>query len=487
MQNSSVAVIEQAIPSPTATQLTLSKAFSKNMVLQREENCRIWGFSTDPDGSVVTAEINGVKGSGVVEDGRWEVMLPPMEANTTPGNLIVRGAGDCYQVVTNVLIGDVWFTNGQSNMDYNMEIVKNWETEKSKIKSSDHIRYFYQNKYALYRDAECRNRKYPEYIENEREDVLEMIGWQPMSSINTSAMSAIGYYFAKAIIDATENQIPIGIVMVSSGGSTLNQLTPANVNLKYGFTSDKNDSSYIYNNFMAPFEPMAMKGMLFYQGESDSYYLEGGDRSQIDTYAQRVADYVAELRKRCGNTKNKNFPFYFVQLASHPDYDHFHIRELRVAQHRSAALIPNSAVITAMDLGVSQEDLEAGADWMHPWDKAPLAERLASVALKELYGREGERCPIAVDCAFNGNDAIVTFTDVGSGLKTADGGALKGFEVYDGENWTAAQAVIESKNTVRVKGAKEGVRYGYFDMAPLTRANLINSRDYACGTFFYEK
>lgn len=133
MQNSSVAAIEQAVPSPTATQLTLSKAFSKNMVLQREENCRIWGFSTDPDGAVVTAEINGVKGSGVVEDGRWEVMLPPMEANTTPGNLIVRGAGDCCQVVTNVLIGDVWFTNGQSNMDYNMEIVKNWETENPRL------------------------------------------------------------------------------------------------------------------------------------------------------------------------------------------------------------------------------------------------------------------------------------------------------------------------------------------------------------------
>lgn len=132
----------------------------------------------------------------------------------------------------------------------------------------------------------------------------------------------------------------------------------------------------IYNFLIAPFTNMAIRGMVFYQGESDETWYE--------VYPEKLRVFVAALRENF----NCDFAFYNVQLSSHGTLQEAwpNLPGLRAAQTEAYYMLPHSYLICSMDVGWRAENPEE--DPAHPYDKWTIAKRLAAVALCQEYGLE---------------------------------------------------------------------------------------------------
>lgn len=465
--------------------LQLSELYSDNMVLQRDCVLKISGRA-DANEKVTVTIGKQKQNAQTASDGRWSVALQPLQAGG-PYTLTVatRKQSLTYK---NVLAGEVWLCSGQSNMEF---MLRNATTGKRDmpLAQNDDIRLF---------DKKAR------WATNAVEwngSVLDSLNqlqyykdtqWSVCSPATSGSFSAVAYYFGKMLQDSLK--VPVGLICNAVGGSpaeawidrsTLEFQFPAILRnwkqndfiqdwargraaLNVKKSTDKNqrhpyEPCYLFESGIRPLEQFPIKGVIWYQGESNAHNREAHEKL--------FKLLVESWRKNWGD---ENLPFYYVQLSSidRPSWTWF-----RDSQRRMMSEIPNTGMAVSSDVGDSLD--------VHPRLKQPVGERLARWALNKTYGKSQvvPSGPSYQKVEFREGAAYLSF-DCGDGMHASDGQPLRTFEIAETEGiyYPATAEVVGNRIKVISKKVKNPrhVRYGW---QPFTRANLVNSAGLPASTF----
>jgi sialate O-acetylesterase len=229
--------------------------------------------------------------------------------------------------------------------------------------------------------------------------------------------------------------------------------------------------SLLYNAMVNPLVPYAFQGVLWYQGEANVW---------------RAAEYKKSFPLMINDWRTKfkqgNFPFYFVQLTTFDEFGGNSQKgsrwaELREAQSETLKL-PNTGMAVTTDIGNAKD--------IHPTNKQDVGLRLAAIALNNLYNKKQVHSgPTFKSQEIKGNEIILTFDNLGSGLATPNNAALKGFEIAGANKvFHAAKAIIKD-NKIMVSSDKVqnpvAVHYGWADDD--TEINLFNKEKFPASPF----
>jgi sialate O-acetylesterase len=450
-----------ALCAPAYADVTLPPIFSDSAVLQREINVPIWGW--DNPGQEVTVTLGAQsKSAKADEKGYWIVKLDPMKAGG-PFRLTVKGSSTAE--CNDILIGDVWFCSGQSNMAYEMKAASSYKAE---LASADRptLRQFKVPAYTTY----IPSPKPP--LDPAKADPQ----WTLCSAQTLAGFSAVSFHFAKDI-QANQN-VPVGIINSSWGGTiiqawtsrptlqkipNLHSVTAQQVKNQLAQLANPqsapttqpakpippNTASVLYNGMVAPIAPYAIRGAVWYQGESNS--------NQYQEYQSYLTSLIKDWRATWGQG---DFPFLVVQL---PNYKKDFWPQMREAQAQAVQETPNADMAVTIDLG--------NPLGIHPNNKKDVGARLALAALQSVYGQKIlGHSPTLDNMKIQGDKVILTFTNAPSGLVTKDGQPPKLFEIAGDEpNYLPANAVI-SGNSITLTHpdlkSPKAVRFAWSSEAP---------------------
>lgn len=447
--------------------------FGHNMVLQQQMRVPVWGWAAS--NAPVTVKFAGqTRTTRADADGKWLVKLGKLKATFEPQTLVIE-AGET-KTFTNILVGEVWLASGQSNM------------EKPIGKKSGQRPTFNA-------EAELAAATYPNLrlfkIEKElaaapRADLGKYQGWAECSgdSLDTISFSAAAYFFGQMI--HTNLNVPVGLIESSWGGTRIEPWTPP-----VGFRlipslatfanqaepgTNKLSSSRptaIYNAMIAPVAGYAIRGALWYQGESNLN--DTNPATGYQHYHEKMQALVGGWRKVWGEG---DFPFYFVQIAPFKYFTGKTVRaqsaemlpEFWTVQSRAARQIKNCGMVVTTDLVDDLNDI-------HPRNKKDVGRRLALLALDETYDREVEsEGPVFEKVKFTKGKAILKFDEAEGGLKSSDGQPLTWFTIAGADGkFVPAEAKIVGEDTIEVSAAgvlePKAVRFAWHETA---MPNLVN-------------
>jgi sialate O-acetylesterase len=435
-----------AVASRAQADVKLASVFSDNMVLQRDQRLPIWG--TADAGLNVEVGIGDKRANAVSDtNGNWRVVLDAMPASTNPLTLKVSAA-DKQVSLSNILVGDVWLCSGQSNMQLPLREVFGGEEFAKAHGNSSHIRLLMVPK---------------QFTEQPR---TEQAGkWTVCTPKVAEDFTAVGFTFAALLAQTTKlNGVPIGVIDSSFGGTTVEGWIPKEDLARFDAKDIRNSlfggPSQHYNPMIAPLVPMAIKGVLWYQGESNA------DHS--GSYAALLSTMIESWRKRF---ENPQLPFITVQLPSYNAKlgDNF-FSWVREAQSKVAASATNVGLVVTYDTN-------DGAD-LHPKEKIPIGQRAARAAQQMVYGEELLVAgPVFQSASIDGSKVVVTFDTKGDGLATKDQSALvRGFMLAGTDGiYRFAEGAIEGDNAVVISANRvpspKTVRFAW---AGAPDANLTN-------------
>jgi sialate O-acetylesterase len=469
----------------------LPDVLGDSMVLQQNQKVPIWGTADAGETIVVTFQKQKLT-VAADEKGKWRVDLKPLKADFTPQTLSVEGINKIE--LRNILVGEVWLVAGQSNMQRLLRETDNGDTAQAAAVHPN-IRLF-----NVSRDVAFKRKQ------------GKLGEWQPTTPESIKEFSAAGYYFG---VDLQKNlNVPIGLINSSYGGSQAEAWTPvdylnANPDLKitvertkiweaerpkvkadyaeaiknWREETDKQKAagakpspspgvpdalrdyriaSSIYDGMIEPLMPLAIRGAIWYQGESNE--------ARAEQYNILLPIMIRAWRERWGAG---NFPFGIIQLPNYRKPQNEPVDEawsfIREAQRRTALNTPNTGLIVTIDIGEAND--------IHPKNKLDVGKRMARWVLKDVYGRKLTNSPMLKKIEVNGSKIILTFDDVGTGLKIRDGDKLDEFAIAGADKkfyW--ADAKIVGKNKVEVAAANVpkplAARYA-FNNNP-KHANLTN-------------
>lgn len=462
----------------SGSELEIAKVFADHAVLQRGVPVTVWG--TAKPGVDVTVDFAGQKNVTTADaDGSWKLEITPLKAHAT-GTQMTVVAGEQRLEIRDVLVGEVWYASGQSNMQMTLASCA------KRVRSIGDI--VADPKRRLIRTLRLGN---PD-TETPLSDLPDAVEWQDDTPVNRQNQSAAAFFFARELHD--ELQVPIGIIEGSWGGKPIEGFIP-----KSGFKRDPVLTSIlelseaneldklqqieggviirntagrpgrIFNARVASVAPYAVKGFLWYQGESNA-----GKGEDPRHYYEKTRALVAGWR----NVWNKpGLPFYFVQL---PAFNDTAVGWIRLREEQRLSLqIPRTGMAVTIDLRDSD---------IHPANKVDVGKRLARWALAKSYARPvAFSGPLFLSAEIEVDQIRVNFEYVGEGLMIAGkeglnapveqkDSALAHFELSDGTGqWYPAEAQIDG-TTVVVKSLDVrkpiGVRYAC-QGAP-EHANLYN-------------
>jgi sialate O-acetylesterase len=435
--------------------LTVASILGDNMVLQRNTEVKIWG-NTDPNQKVtVKADWNNVKVNVTSdEQGKWLVKVKTTEAGG-PYSISISSGKDKV-LIKNILLGEVWLCSGQSNMEMP---VAGW-SDMPTIGSNDFIL-----------DADNTNIRLFTLKKASMETPQDTCvgNWAVASSATVAPFTAVGYLFAKQL--QRKLNVPVGVISSNWGGSrveawmnkeTIAKFPEALKQTTQEKTSPNHKASRLYNGMIAPITNFAIKGVLWYQGESNkgNYY----------DYAALQASMVANWRTDFGVGE---FPFYFVQIApySYGKSKGFDSALQRDEQLKSMSLIPNSGMISTLDIG---EEFN-----IHPAQKETVAKRLAYWAFAKTYDVKNiiYKSPTFKSLTIKDSIVTISFNDAENGLSTF-GKEVECFEVAGQDSVFYPAKMSITKKQVRVTSpqvkAPVAVRYGFSNF-PKTEGYLYNT------------
>lgn len=461
--------------------LELPQCISSRMILQREVSVPIWGWGTAGDTVEVEWAIRDqvLTDSAIVDSlGRWKLYLSAQSACAEPSTMSIRVLGTTLQQnLTDILVGDVWMAGGQSNMEKRMDHLTEYAQYMAKAKDYPLIRYCRTAYNALPRES----------------DHSKGNPWFVCDSANLSQASAVAYVFAREVQDMTD--IPIGILGAYRGGTELETWMSRtklenDPDLAFAYsrmdgadsTAASNYPTINYNGQVAPITPYAIRGFIFYQGESNV--------KRAPEYRFMQTKLIEDWREHWGLGE---LPFYFVQLfnvgpTSNGLYEEINWADLREQQALVAHdnLLPNTGMAVIIETN-EQAKNTTESERMHPHTKKPVGERLAWLALNHTYGLDVAADAPAMKYHYTVADTMyIVFRDVEDGLAIRrDSAVLAGFIIADTtRNFVGAQARIINDSTVAVFAADVhtpcAVRYAW---AKDPVCNLINSAGLPAGPF----
>ncbi|MBQ2923207.1 MAG: polysaccharide deacetylase family protein [Tyzzerella sp.] len=377
---SSMVVVPAFVPEDT---IFLNDMFRDNMVIQRNTPIVINGTCTE--GDKVTVAFSEAEETVDVENGAWSITLPAMVANAEPQTMKISN-GSQTKEIKNVLIGDVWLCSGQSNMDWKIGSLAGTYLEPYQtIKNNSQVRYFLVPR--------VRNQTPQEHFDGE-------VSWSVPNATEMLNYSAYAFSFASCVQEATG--IPIGVVDASYGGSSI-QHWMSEAALKAAGTS-YNES--FYNAMIHPMDGFAIKGILWYQGESNI--------QQSVSYTRLFEAYANDYRKIFGND---NLPIITTQLPRYSDSNNSYPKwsQFRLEQWRIAEDMDNVEIVCGIDLGTPNTNI-------HPSDKFKFGVRASQLTLNKVYEQDvpGTSAYPKEVCATD-NGWKILFDNAESGLEILDG------------------------------------------------------------------
>ena len=498
----------------------VNNIFADNMVLQQEMKVPVWG--TAAPGEKVTIDFNGQSVNTTANaDGSWKVELPAMKASTDPKILTIKGNNS--REIKNVLVGDVWFCSGQSNMGFTLDKDTLASTE---IPNSANpmLRMLLADWQSV--DTALETIRYSDKKKGEI--------WLEAAPDTSGNCSAVAYWFGKELQKSTG--IPIGLIRSAKGGSPIEawmskevltscdggkedwakyeeavkvfpeKMAAYEIQLKewqdksqaaspdekkalkkpnppFG-PNDPNHPCGLFYGSVKPYTPFAIKGVIWYQGESNAC----SPMINAINYRGLFAALINSWRKEWGQ---ENMPFLFVELAPYrpmnPNTEDTTWSRVRDAQFKALSL-PNTGMSVILDSG-NEKDI-------HPQDKKPVGERLAQWAKAKVYGMDVVPSgPIYEKMEVQGDKIVVTFKHAGKGLEAKDltliGGhqlskdKLQGFSICgEDKKFVWADAQITGPNQVTLSNAEVkapvAARYAW-SCFPL--CNLFNKNGFPAAAF----
>lgn len=457
--------------------VTPSTMFGDGMVLQREMEVPVWGDAAP--GEEVTVQFAGqTKSTKADANGKWMVRLDALQASEQGAALTIAGKNSV--TFTDVLVGEVWVCSGQSNMQMGYRGIP--ELEKLLPGASQKpIRHY---------------------------AVTTLVAFDPLENCvgawsTQPASSAVAFGFSYHLHE--QLQVPVAVIQTCWGSSSIEGWMPIDLTEKLPHfatamqqfeTNDRgrvekllvdakqhpqgaprawarDDNIYLrtrpnilYNAMLHPVAPFAARGMVWYQGESNS--------GKPDLYAKSLPVWVKRLREQWGRD---DFHFLAVMLPGFGRITSGENRDVEFPDNSSWAWFREAQmkVLELSNTGVSNSIDLGDAKNIHPRDKAPIGQRLALLASRDVnqvdVATEGPRFK---DMVINGADVTVSLQNA-DGLKTTDGTAPAQFWMA-GENqqWFRATATIKGQSVVlRAEGLEQpvAVRYAF---AGFPAVNLVN-------------
>jgi sialate O-acetylesterase len=484
--------------SPTAwADVRLPAVISDHMVLQQETAAPIWGWADN--GEEVTITIAGQsKSAKTGADGKWMIKLDKLTTGG-PHELVVKGKNTLK--IADVLVGEVWLGSGQSNMAMTVSRAKDYEAEQAAANLPS-IRMFRESSSAATEPQEGGSGK-----------------WEVCSPDTVGNFSATAYFFGRELHKMLK--LPVGLINSSVGGTPIEAWTSMSaqkdlVELKPLFARWDNDTATfdlakaktqyekqmvewraaakkardegkqpprapfppvpprknshhpaaLFNGKIAPLVPYAIRGAIWYQGESNANAARQG--AGAENYGLQLRTLIADWRGRWGQG---DFPFAWVQLPLFHKAQAEPVEETGWTTVREQMLktlkVPNTGMAITLDLGDAND--------IHPKDKQGVGRRLAMWALAKVYNQKNivPSGPLLDGYEIDGEAVVLSFR-YAAGLR-ANGEELKGFAIAGADQkWLAAKARIDGDQVIvwhpEVKQPK-AVRYAWADNPD---ANLIN-------------
>lgn len=462
-------------------EIKLAGVFSDHMVLQQDKKVPIWGTAEAGAMVTVTASWEDTISTTADSEGQWKTFLTTPKAGTNSYQLVVTSNGDSV-TLKDVVAGEVWFCAGQSNMRFQLSRSKGIKQDIA-LANNSQIRLFQSAK----------------------------SGWQTSSYEMAKDFSAVGFYFGLSICQ--KMNVPVGLIQSAVGGSPAEAWVPLETlqnepalqvvldrwdqwqsdydshdkqaydaaikewedkgKIKkekplmprsvYSIKRYHHQRGILFKDNVKPFIPFAIKGVIWYQGESNMEW--------PSEYEALFSSLITSWRTAWGQGA---FPFYYVQIPPYeypPEYGidrALGVPILREGQNRLQRL-GNTGMACAMDVGDPTN--------VHPNQKKPVGLRLARMALNKTYGfAEIEYVgPTFKQCAVSGQHVVVEFDHAGNGLVSREGPA-KWFELA-GADGVYYPATAELKGTQAILSCDQvskpiKLRYAWLAVAV---TNLYNS------------
>ncbi|MEM9283281.1 MAG: sialate O-acetylesterase [Verrucomicrobiota bacterium] len=432
----------------------LHPLFSDHAVLQQGLPVPVWGKGVP--GAKVEIEFAGQQVIGEVADsGRWQVVLESLAANLEPQALVAT-SGETILTVNGVLVGEVWIGSGQSNMGQSVSrtLAADSIPERLEAGELDKVRLF----------------KVPVEGSDDRLESVDAT-WQLPSESSILSFSATAFYFAAKL--SADRSVPVGIIQSANGGtnafSWINRETfsvapegevireywdgiveahpeafaawekryakwkkqaaelrkekkkvPRAPGEPLGPDHPKRPTGH-YHAMVAPLQPFAIQGVIWYQGEANSR--EPFYSGYKELMLALVEDWRADWAEASGEAvSRREFPFYLVQLPNFGGGDETGWPMIREQMLKFWQEGKQTGMVVTIDKGE--------ADDIHPQDKLPVGERLATFARANAYGESLVFSgPIFESLRIEDNRAVLEFKHRGSGLASFDGEPLRHFEV----------------------------------------------------------
>lgn len=416
----------------TRAEIVLAPPFTDGVVLQRERPIPIWGRAEPRQNLVVTFQDQTVRTTADAA-GRWIVYLDAVPASSDPHEIVVAAAKESV-VLRDVVVGEVWLASGQSNMEWT---ISNIQPHEQKIAAVDL--------------PLVRHLKIERTTADRPADTVRTSGWQKASPSTVPHFSAVGYFFAREL--HRRLRVPVGIVNSSWGGTPIeawmsdrsrhattlgpviderwqaqkNQWTPERIarypadldawqKAQAHATATKTENPLpwprppatdesserpgnLFNGMIAPLQPFALRGFLWYQGESN-----------VERPNEYEELFPAMIRAWRSNWGDDTLPFYFVQIPNFADRNPQGRQWARLREAQTKALeLPRTAMAVTIDIG--------DPDDLHPRTKMEVGRRLALIAKTEIHDLPGDTSgPMFVGATRENGAMRVRFTHAATGL-----------------------------------------------------------------------
>jgi sialate O-acetylesterase len=417
--------------------VSLAPLFTDHAVLQRDKPVPIWGRADA--GEPITVTFHGqTVGATAASDGRWIVYLDALPASAEPAYLVVTGKNKI--AVHDVLVGEVWLCSGQSNMEF---AVRN--PTKAIFRVANAEEEVAAANYPLIRQFKVA------LAESDAPTDAMDGSWAVCSPATAGEFTAVGYFFARDIYEKLH--VPVGLINSTWGGTPIEAwMSPFALDSDPAFAAvrerwqkgladypaaearfdtelaawakaaaeakaagkdlpafgpkrphgpgDRWTPTGLFNGMINPLLPYALRGVLWYQGESNALHPA--------EYHELFPAMITAWRKHFGQG---DLPFYFVQLANYSYLKNASgVEWALIREGQAQALdLPQTAMAVAIDLGEHTN--------IHPRNKQEVGRRLALIAETRLYGIPGDDSgPMFAGATREGCAMLVHFTQANNGL-----------------------------------------------------------------------
>lgn len=486
-------------------ELVLAPLFQDGAVIQRDKSVPVWGRGTP--GKTVRVDFAGQNKSGQVDKaGRWAVMLDAIPGNAKPQSMTIR-EGEERREIRDLLVGEVWLASGQSNMEWPIAKSRSEDQEIAKTRDIPLLRLF-QVQHGL---------------SHSRKETLKGT-WRNARADNLADYSAVAYFFGRNLVEKLD--VPVGVIQSAWGGSriepwwaeegldglpelaevAIQRLAkspgfsaydeayrkfisevdawtlratealdrgehPLNMPKEPGLLKlGHNGETGTYQAMIHPLVPYALRGFLWYQGESNN--------GEGMAYTSKMEALIRGWRHQFGAA---DAPFLYVQLAPYryPQKKPDDLPRIWMAQ-QAALRIPNTGMVVTNDIGNPKD--------IHPVNKSEVGRRLAVLALADTYGIPDlvKSGPLFHKYQVTGNELVIHFTGTGTGLATRGGGTPDHFEIAgaDGVYHPAKAEIAIDGKSLRLSSDKvplpQHARFAWNDTA---EPNLMNKEALPAAAF----